>query len=334
MSFNNITHPFSKAGSYDFLYDLYIDGKIPKCFSNITSSTPSDLDINEQKSVNFTGDSTNIWLVKNVPGYLDSSLNADHSDWRVRRVRNYKGYAIRLSDFDSPEALIKSHFNSHNRKRLRSKLRKLEQTGNLSYEFYYGDLSWKKHLQNFEQFYVMLKDRFDQLRVYNRNLSHWKFFCRNSFERIKEKKAFLLVLRRNSRPIAFSLNYLWGKFAFSIFKSHDSKFAKYNLADICILKKLEWCYAQGILFHDFSYGQNYHKEKWSNYQYYMYHYIFYNNNLEGIIKASFLELSLKMRQKLRDWGILGKLFDYNKLRYRKEAKRLKVYPWKEGLVDV
>ena len=327
---SELRHPFSSTVKNNFIYDFYLEDSIAACFSNAVGFIPAKTSIHCSNTAREPSDSP-IWMIQNVPSYLEITKSELSPKWGRKEIKQYKGYALRLSDYTSADAFIGTQLSSRNRRKLRSKLGKLEKTGKIEYHFYYGSVSWSEHVERFDKFYDMLKRRFDEIKLSNRNLFHWAFFCMNSYQLIIEKRAFLFVVEKDGVPIAFSLNYLRGNLCFGIFQTHDIQYNAFNLGDICMLKKLEWFYGQGVVFYDLSMGLNYFKEKWADYEYTFYHILFHRYSFPGRSKAFFLENALRFRQWLRYKGIIGNLINLDKLLYNRNARKLESFDWKSGL---
>jgi hypothetical protein len=325
--FKDVKNPFSSVGLYDFIYDFYMEDCISELYLKTLQFHPATTDINVARTIVLPEKNDPVYLVKNIPAYLKLLPGSPTKSLRQKTIPQYKGYAIDLSKFTSVDDYLNTQFSSRNRRKLKAKLRKLHSLGTLSFRLYYEEVNWEDHVENFEGFYAMLKGRFDQIKMYNRNLIHWPFFCTNSFERIRDKKAFLLVVKLNGVPIAYSLDYINNGLVFGIFQTYDIGYSDYNLGDILMLNKLEWCMANGMYFYDFSIGSNYFKTKWANYEYLFSHQIWYGKSILANAKVLKLAFSLRLRQRLRDWGILGKFFEFDKAFYNRQSQKLKDFNW-------
>jgi CelD/BcsL family acetyltransferase involved in cellulose biosynthesis len=279
---------------------------------------------------------TSTWIIQNIPSFLKLQFSS-HKTWRKLKVEQYKGYGLNLSSYESADAFIATQLSSRNRRKLRSKLGKLEKTGKIGFHFYYGSVGWDEHVENFDMFYDMLKKRFDAIKMSNRNLTHWPFFCLSSYRLINEKRAFLFVITKDDKPIAFSLNYIKENLCFGIFQTHDVEYNAYNPGDICMLKKLEWFYSHNIEFYDLAMGHNYFKEKWANFEYTFFTHIFYTDSFMGRLKAHVLKKKLIFIQFLRNKGVVGKLVNLDKLLYSRNMRKLEELEWKsqlDNLMDI
>ena len=326
-----MTHPFSGKGINDLIYDLYLQGRIPDFYNPKIVFAPTGREIGLAGSLRVSEQGSDTWMVRNIPEFLDLAFSPASGQWKIKHIPQYKGYGIRLSRFRDSKELLAHQFSSRNRRKLRANLRKLEESGNMQYTIHYGAMDWEEHVELFARFYDLLKERFDEIGMYNRNLIHWPYFCLSTYRGIQEKSAFLLVVKKDGQPIAFSLNYIRDKLVFGIFQTYDVKFSEYGMGDICMLRKMDWCFERGFHFYDLSIGWNYFKEKWADYAYSFEYHLFYRDTARGRLKANLLENALLLRQRLRDWGILGKWFEFDKFFYGRQVRRLEGFDWRQAM---
>jgi CelD/BcsL family acetyltransferase involved in cellulose biosynthesis len=224
---------------------------------------------------------------------------------------------------------LAENFKSENRKKLRAKIRKLENQGTITYQFHWGEIDRKTYYSLFDKFYNMLEERFREKKMYNRNLIHWPFFYGDTYTQILNKSACLFTIMDKGEPIALSLNYVKRDIMFSFIQTFDSQYSKFSLGDICILKKLEWCFEQNIQFYDMAMGETYNKKTWSNYTYGFSNYLFYRmKDPRAAIKVWINSNKMILRQWLRDKGIIGKWFQFDKFFYKIRARKLRDFDWK------
>jgi hypothetical protein len=75
---------------------------------------------------------------------------------------------------------------------------------------------------------------------------------------------------------------------------------------------------------DVSKGSNPYKEKWCNHRYRLYYEIIYpKDSTISVFKANLLIAKLKLKQKLRDMGLLGNIINMDKWLYLKQGRKLK-----------
>jgi CelD/BcsL family acetyltransferase involved in cellulose biosynthesis len=322
------TNPFSQPGYTGFIFDLYMEGSLPDFFVSEIKFHPTGAEQRVATIQNIPVQNNRHWMVGDIPGYLKTGLSPSTNAWHIKRVPQYKGYGIDLSGDKNVESFLSREFSKKGIQKLRAKVRKLESSREITYSFYFGGISRAEYEAIFTSFYEMLERRFDEIRMYNRNLIHWPYFFRNTFQKILDKEAFLFVIRDGKTPVFISLDYVFGNAVFGFIQSFDASYHPFNPGDVSMLKKLEWCLARGIAFFDLSKGENFFKEKWSNHPYVFDYYLFYRKKDPGArIWATLTASKLRLRQFLRDKGILGKWFQFDKFFYEKQRRKLQGFDW-------
>jgi hypothetical protein len=323
-------HPYSGRQENSLLYDLFFCRKIPPYLSD-ELRFPWGTDRGVPAFHTGEGKPPVKWLVKDIPGFIKVQPSLPQG-WACREVPQYSGYAVDLAPYPNMEALLVAQLNSRNRKNLRAKNRKFEALGGISYKVYTGAMDADEYLELMDRFYHLLKDRFDQKKMYNRNLLHWPFLVKNAYPLIESGDAFLFVIRHGETPISMSLNYRWGQMIFSFIQTFHPDYTRYDLGHLSTHKKLDWCMRHGIRFYDFSIGGSYFKEKWANTPYRFSYYLLYR---KGSVKARlwvFITTNkLRLLQWLRDRGVLGKWFQLDKFFYRRQRKKIEGFDWKREL---
>ena len=96
--FEILTHPFSGEGQSDIIYDLFLGGVIPNCYSSTARFIPSDSVLELRNSFDLPNSPHQLWLVKNVPEYLELSYTPPGENWKRKQITQYKGYGLLLKD--------------------------------------------------------------------------------------------------------------------------------------------------------------------------------------------------------------------------------------------
>ena len=323
-------HPFSQLGYRGFIFDLFMEGSLPDFFSDKITNIPSGREFLITRHVALSEKEDINWVVGDIPAYMGVHLSESAGNWEIKRIPQYLGYGIDLTPYEDFTSFITDQLSKKSLRNLHSKMRKLEASGRVTYTFYYGGMDKQAYVDILSSFYDMLKTRFEEIRMYNRNLIHWPYFYNSVYKKILNKKAYLFVIEKNGIPIAISLDYINGKTIFGLIQSFDSSFARYNLGDIAMFKKLEWCFLKDYSFFDLSKGDSFFKRKWANYPYLMEYMIFYSGKgIKSRALAGITKYKLKLRQYLRDKGVLGKWFQFDKFFYKKQMKRLDGFDWKK-----
>ncbi|PIA77527.1 hypothetical protein BFR04_08795 [Gaetbulibacter sp. 4G1] len=307
-------HKFFYFKNSRFTFDLFLENKINAFYTSHL--------LNKLTNVSFatTIISSNtfktIYIVKDIPDYLGIEVQKTNNTYHFKKVKQYKGYLINLNGYNNKEAFIRENLNKRNRKNLYSKERNLNKTHKISSRTFFGSISKKQYDNIFETFYILLKKRFNEKRIYNRYLSNWKDIQASTFQKILDKKASLHIIYDEMKPIAITLNFHKGDIVFSHIQAYNTNYSKYNMGDICIINQIEWLIRNNINVFDLSMGKTYYKEKWSNYTYtFIYHIFYKQKSLFSKIYAKIITNELKLIQFLRDKNIIGKLINFDKLLY-------------------
>ncbi|PCJ92301.1 MAG: hypothetical protein COA50_15870 [Flavobacteriaceae bacterium] len=316
--------------SYPFVYDLFMKNKAAPFYTNhVLNALTNTVFLDVPKNA-IDLESLDICTVLDVPDYIQVNVGALGPNISMKIVRQNKGFLVNLLRFTTAEAYLTHQLSKRSRKKLRAKKRKLEEDHDISYKFYYGDITQIQYDYLFSEFYSLLKKRFHQKKVYNKNLFSWKKYYELVYPMILDKKASLFVIYDGNSPITITINFHLKDTVFSYIETYDTNYSNYNLGDVSMLKHLEWCLNNGIQNFDLSMGETKFKIKWCNHHYDFKYHIFYNlKSLKSRIKLGFMLLKLKLKQYLRDKNILGKLFRYDKFLYKRRGHKLNGHQWKK-----
>ena len=302
---------------YRFFFDLFMRGSISPFYNNVVRNKLTDEIIfsHEEKTNDFENlEISNVW---DIPEYLDVEQKQVDSTIKVFKVRQYKGFLINLKAFKKIDEFLAAQLSARNRKKLRAKKNKLESEHTTRYSFYYGFIKKGEYDMLFAEFYKLLENRFQEKKVLNHNLGEWDYYHKLVYPLILEKRASLFAIYVADKPINIALQFHLGNTVFSYIQSYDIAFSRYNMGDISIMKRLEWCFKNGFNILDLSMGETDYKIKWCNHHYHLYFHLFYkSNSITAVLKSNLVIAKLKLKQYLRDKDILGKLFRYDKLKFQ------------------
>ena len=260
------------------------------------------------------------FLVYDVPTYfdVDSIIVSENSSLRLKKVFQYKGFLMELSQANSAAEYINIRFSSKNRREFRSNQRKLETCFNIKYSFLHGELSQPDFNKIFSQFYDLLNKRFAGKRTNYHHLGkeNWSYYEELVFEMLKDKKASMLIIYNESAPIGMTLNFHSEDILFETITVFDPDYYKFSIGKTSIIKLLEWCYENNYKFSDFSKGDFDYKHKWGNLEYDFEYHIFYDSqSLKSRLIANLVKWYFKFKLYLRNQHI----FEF----YRKTIFKLK-----------
>ncbi|OUR90671.1 hypothetical protein A9Q87_11990 [Flavobacteriales bacterium 34_180_T64] len=248
------------------------------------------------------------FLVYDVPAYFDieSFKVSKDSSLRLKKVFQYKGFLMDLSQANSAAEYINMRFSSKNRREFRSNQRKLETCFNIKYSFLHGQISQRDFDIAFKKFYELLNKRFAGKKTNYHHLSKekWSYYKELVFEMLKEKKASMLIIYNESAPIGMTLNFHSEDVLFETITVFDPDYYKFSIGKISIIKLLEWCFENNYKFSDFSKGDFDYKRKWGNLEYDFEYHIFYDSqSLKSRSIANLVERYFKFKLYLRNKNI-------------------------------
>lgn len=236
-----------------------------------------------EKSIKEPADKK-IYSFANVPDYVKLEIT-DPTLWTERTYPSFKGYAIHLAPHPSVEDYLKTHLSKRRKNILRS-IRRLEQSFDIKYQMYLGDIEEENYRFLMGSLKDMIIKRFEQKGRKSDSLATWDKVFSTSMDLIKSEKASIFVIYTQTEPIAISLNYNYGDVLFSYISSYDIDYAKFSPGQIELCKQLEWCIKNGYTHFDMGWGDMEYKQWWSNKIYKLNHHIFYpKKSLKGFLYA-------------------------------------------------
>ena len=303
---------------YRFFFDLFMRGSIAPFYGKDVRNKLTDEIIcsgEENELHNFNN--FNISTVWDIPEYLEVTQKNLNPKIKVTKIKQYTGFLIDLSTFAKPDEFLNVQLSSRNRKKLRSKIRKLETEHKIRYSFYHGFIDKEEYDRLFLELYNLLEHRFEEKKMLNNNLGKWDYYQEIVYPLILEKRASLFVIYDGNKPITIALQFHLAHTVFSYIQCYDIAYSQYNMGDISMAKRLEWCFENGFNVLDLSMGETDYKLKWCNHQYNLYFHLFYNSkSISAQYRKNLILGKLKFKQYLRDKEILGKLIRLDKIKYQ------------------
>ena len=310
--------------NFDFAFELYAKNQLPNEYKSVINKLTN---ITLKPSRSFT--IPKVSIIRDIPNYLEVDFSKRDDNIGIRKVPQYKGYLINLKKFSDIHDFFSQTLSKNSRKNFRSKHRRLESENQISYEFYHGNLSKIQYDYLFDVCYDLMEARFHQKKIYNRYLINWKYYYDLFYPLILSKKASLFVIYDEKKPITITLNFHHTDIVFSYIQIYDLNYSKYTLGDIAAYKNIEWCYSNKIAVWDLSKGSTDKKLRWSNHVYQFDYHLFYNcKSPISKVLVFLIEKKLTLKQLLRNRGIIGNLFQLDKVYYYTKMKSLKNYNWK------
>ncbi|MEX0315173.1 MAG: GNAT family N-acetyltransferase, partial [Allomuricauda sp.] len=247
-----------------------------------------------------SSDANKVFLIYDVPQYFDVFCN--NQDYRTYRIKQYQGYGIDITKYESVDVFISDKFNQKRKKTLRQGIKRLERDHDINISYYHGKIEQKVFNEIFDTMFTFLDTRFKSLGAKNNHGSPTKkeWLRELFFDLVNNKKAFILVVKTVDKPIAISMNYLAKNVFFSAFPSFDLELSKYGIGNYVVLKGLEWAIENEYTFFDMGKGSYGYKDKWSTHNYpYEYHIIYKKKCILACSMAVYLKLYFISKQCLR-----------------------------------
>lgn len=323
-------HPHSSDVVHNVLFDLFLAGSVSSMANpQIRFQGTSWLSATSRKE---PSGHQHVLHVTDIPGYLEVKPKTGLTDWVIKEVPQYKGYAADLRGIKDIDDYLNRQFSAKRRSALRGKIRKLERECAIRTSFFCGEISDAQYLEHMQGFYQLLSQRFDQKRTFNRNLLYRQDYYRIFKPLIRSGKACLMVMEDGHQAISYSIAFCHKAIMFGFMQTFDPAYAHYNLGDVAMYRKLERSLELGVTWYDFSKGDNRFKDKWCNQTYTLDYWVCHRKeHLPAAVKAHISITLLRLRQWLRDIGFLGKRFQMDRFLYKRRTRQLEGFRWEDGL---
>lgn len=313
-----------------FIFDIFLRRKLPPLYINPVYNKLTGKSYRLVPTKQLVIKQNNLLLEKDIPDYLNANTIGSISDFKVKRIKQYQGFACDLNGYEDVIDYLKQNLGKSSIKNIKARKRQLESRFNTVYKFYYGEIDQAHYDFLFDQFYMMLKSRFDVKKTYNRYLLEWKHYHEMIYPMILKKEAMFFVIYVNNEPISISLEFCYDDVCFGYIHGYDSDYHRYQIGDIRMVKIIEWLITNNFKLFDTLMGKTIFKAKWSNHTYDYYYDLFYKkNSISGRAKLGFIETKFRLKQILRDKGILGNWFSMDRFLYKRMAKKLSNFDWKK-----
>jgi len=268
----------------------------------------------ETKGINYElTDSSFDWLKGKVLLIYDvlAHLQRDNTKSQIgplRRiiVKQYPGYLVDLTNYDSFENYMTTVFNGKHRRKLFSYRRKLQNHFKITSTMFFGHIDKATYDVVFDTFHDILKKRFKSKKEVNSILKkeNWDFYKELSYPMILEKKASLFVVYDQKKPICIMLNFIQGQQIIGAITGFDISYQKYNIGTVGMMNQFEWAFKNSFSLIDFSKGEYKYKSRWGSTKYcFEYHILYDGTSLKAKLMANVLGNYFKIKQGLRVMGL-------------------------------
>lgn len=264
--------------------------------------------INYKLNNSFSDYKGKTFLIYDVPTYFKveefNVLNG--SSLRLKKLYQYKGFLMDLTSVKNHNEYINSQFSSKNRREFRSNQRRLEECFKIKYSFLHGETNMSEFRSVFDDFFNLLQKRFSDKHINYHHLTEtkWNFYNDVVYKMLLEKKASILVIYNETKPIGITLNFHSDTILFETITVFDPDYYKFSIGKTSIIKLLEWCFENNYKISDFSKGDFDYKHKWANLEYEFYYHIFYDSSsLKSRFTAKFVEVFFNTKLYLREQNL-------------------------------
>ncbi|MEJ1222344.1 GNAT family N-acetyltransferase [Sediminicola sp. 1XM1-17] len=251
-----------------------------------------------------------VLLIYDVPTFFDLDLPALQSDYKLHRIKQYPGFLIHLDKYKDLGDYMSSSFSKSSRYKLNKYKKRLEESFDISYKMYFGDISRAQYDFIFGNFKSLLEKRFLDKGITNNNLDpkEWAFYYEVAYPLILERKASLFVIYEGTTPIGVTLNYFSENILFDAITVFDIDYEKFHLGSVTIMKLIEWSLENNIKIFDFSKGYFDYKKRWANEEYdFEYHLYYDTKSIRAKVIAQMILKYFSLKQILRDKKVNEKL---------------------------
>lgn len=310
----------AKVKSFSFISGLdFLKNGNKLFYYNVGKTHTKGLDykINSTEEVTLNNKAV---VIYDVPTYFEVDTTQLGNKIKLLKSKQYPGYLIETGKYKSLKDYMLENFSKNSRNKNNKFKRRLEDSFNIRYQMFIGEMSKSEYDFIFKSFKELLEKRFSDKQVTNNNLEdqEWSFYYEVAYPLILEKKASLFVIYDNEKPIGVTLCYFSEDILFDAITVFDIDYFKFHLGAVTIMKLIEWCIDNDIKNLDFSKGYFEYKTRWCTKQYDFEYHIYYDSKSE---KSKLLARSIKrlydIKQQLREKNINDRL---HKLTYKLKNK--------------
>jgi hypothetical protein len=303
----------------------FVKSWLPLLYVNVgkTHTKGISYTLNEQEQLDLKN---KVLLIYDVPSFLDLELPTLNKNSQLHKIQQYPGFLIQLDTYSDLSHYMVSILSKSFRYKLNKYKKRLEDSFDISYKMFLGDISKEEYDFVFEHFKILLEKRFLDKGITNNNLDpkEWDFYYEVAFPMILKKKASLFVIYEGNSPIGVTLSYFSENILFDAITVFDIDYEKFNVGSVTTMKLVEWSLDNNIQIFDFSKGYFDYKKRWANKEYdFEYHVYHDSNSFTSRSIAHCIVTFFTMKQKLRDKKINEKL---HKLRFLLKGKKVESTP--------
>ena len=288
----------------NFSFEFFERNSVYPFYKSVHNRTNDSILIN--KSTENAGEYLNdISIVKYIPPYFELDVDKENSPFDLHKIYAIPGFRADLESFINVEEYMKVQLSKGVMKTIKSRLRRLENCFDITYEMYCGSITKEKYNFLFDELELMISRRFSQRNEAHSALTKWTFYKENAYQLILDKKAAFFLISDGEKPIVIGLNFLNQNIFDSAITSYDIDYAKFGLGNIAVLKKMEWCFNNGYSRFDMRWGELAYKRLWCNaVEEYECHILYNKKNIGKRITAYIVVVVMNFKIYLRKKNIL------------------------------
>ncbi len=290
-----------KEKEFTFIKNVtFIPTSIPSFFINVGSTLTKGLSYKLENGKDWKGKTL---LVCDVPEYLESDSATTDYPVKVKKVFQYPGYLVELSDFKDANEFVSNQLSSRGKANILRIKKRLETVFEIKERNYIGEIDREVYDSVFTKFYDYLEVRTAVKEEANHylNKENKLFYKELIYKMLLKKEASLYVITANDTPISISLNFYNDDTVIYGMPTFDQAFSKYSAGIISIIYLIDWAIKNGYRKLDFSKGHYDYKVRWSNKKYkFNYHIIYDSKSLYSSLVAALVSGYYTYKQKLRD----------------------------------
>lgn len=243
-----------------FIWDFQNRETIPSCYKSVCFNKvvfPNENALETPEPVLY---------VSLMPTYLDYTL-INHEHYHHKKIvhKGKDGAGLLIDGVYTIEAYLQKFTKRQLRVNVKRAITRLEASFNITYEYNFGAITEEKCLFLLSELKRMLEKRFLDKNMENMFLKDWELHTNALCEMINAKKASLVVVYSDNKPISISLNmHIKNSILFAKTNAYDTDYAKFSLGHLDNYLLLEWCLKNNYKFLDLGFGIMDYKMKWCN----------------------------------------------------------------------
>lgn len=298
--------------------DILENDKVALFYSKL-KNIETDQIIHSSQYVDTKYLKNSLFMIDDVPNYLDSEVVSHGSDIKIKKINSYEGSLINLRNYGNLDSYLKKEISSQRSSALKRCQKRLNLCIKPEYKMFYGQITKAEYDIVFTNYKQMLLRRLAQKESYWEELDYWEERYQTTFDLINEKKVCVFVIYNDKQPISIYINSIYKNTLDIDVVTYDIDYSKFKLGFLALTKVIEWAIDNKFDLIDMSKGDFYYKERFRNKVYtYQKHLIYDSKNIPILMMSNYIAFKLRLFYKLlpvlKKWNInkLYRVYVYNK----------------------